>query len=145
MDPIPSKTRYRYVLGSEGGKSLGFLFRWHDIYLPLHTLHRKRVSLNYRICPGKALISDLLTCADSASGMHLADATLFITCARVLARFTITKAVENGQVLTPEPEYTSGTIRCDIRCMRASHAKRLLCSHPKPFKCKIESRSANIM
>ncbi|GJE86534.1 cytochrome P450 [Phanerochaete sordida] len=57
-------------------------------------------------------------------GMHLADATLFITCARVLATFTISKAVENGQVLTPEPEYTSGTI-----------------SHPKPFKCKIEPRS----
>lgn len=45
-------------------------------------------------------------------GMYLADASLFIACARTLATFNITKAIENGEVVEPKPEYTSGTIRC---------------------------------
>ena len=44
-------------------------------------------------------------------GLHLADASVFISCAMALAVFDITKMVENGQVIVPEVEYTSGTIR----------------------------------
>ncbi|EKM56472.1 uncharacterized protein PHACADRAFT_207702 [Phanerochaete carnosa HHB-10118-sp] len=58
-------------------------------------------------------------------GLHLADASVFISCVMVLATFGITKTVENGTVVEPEVEYTSGTI-----------------SHPKPFKCTIKPRSA---
>ncbi|EIM85529.1 cytochrome P450 [Stereum hirsutum FP-91666 SS1] len=57
-------------------------------------------------------------------GLNLADASVFISCAMTLAVFDITKAVENGDVVEPEVEYTSGTI-----------------SHPKPFKCSIKPRS----
>ncbi|EKM56476.1 uncharacterized protein PHACADRAFT_141167 [Phanerochaete carnosa HHB-10118-sp] len=58
-------------------------------------------------------------------GLHLADASVFTACAMVLATFVITKAVENGKIIEPEVEYTSGTI-----------------SHPKPFKCTAKPRSA---
>lgn len=44
--------------------------------------------------------------------MHLADASVFIACAMALATFDIAKAVENGKVIEPKVEYTSGTIRC---------------------------------
>nr|BAL05080.1 cytochrome P450 [Phanerodontia chrysosporium] len=57
-------------------------------------------------------------------GLHLADVSVFLSCAMVLATFDISKAVENGKVIEPEVEYTSGTI-----------------SHPKPFKCTIKPRS----
>ncbi|EKM56470.1 uncharacterized protein PHACADRAFT_253611 [Phanerochaete carnosa HHB-10118-sp] len=57
-------------------------------------------------------------------GLNLADASVFLSCVMVLATFDITKTVENGRVIEPEVEYTSGTI-----------------SHPKPFKCTIKPRS----
>ncbi|THH18030.1 hypothetical protein EW146_g2895 [Bondarzewia mesenterica] len=57
-------------------------------------------------------------------GMHLADASVYISCAMALAVLDITKAVENGVVVEPVNEYTNGTI-----------------SHPKPFKCSIKPRS----
>lgn len=44
-------------------------------------------------------------------GMHLADASLFLTVAMTLAAFDITKTIENGQVIEPVIKYTSGTIR----------------------------------
>ncbi|GJE86537.1 cytochrome P450 [Phanerochaete sordida] len=58
-------------------------------------------------------------------GLHLADSSVYISCAMVLATFDISKSVENGEVVEPVVEYTSGTI-----------------SHPKPFKCTIKPRSA---
>ncbi|KAK0242387.1 cytochrome P450 [Armillaria nabsnona] len=57
-------------------------------------------------------------------GLHLADASVFISCAMSLAVFDISKCVENGVVVEPLHEQTSGTI-----------------SHPKPFKCDIKPRS----
>ncbi|KAI0060603.1 cytochrome P450 [Artomyces pyxidatus] len=57
-------------------------------------------------------------------GVHLADASLFIACAMTLAVFDISKTVENGAVVEPVNDYTSGTL-----------------SHPKPFKCSIKPRS----
>ncbi|RDB20518.1 hypothetical protein Hypma_012422 [Hypsizygus marmoreus] len=57
-------------------------------------------------------------------GLHLADASVFISCAMSLAVFDISKYVENGVVIEPVHENTTGTI-----------------SHPKPFKCSIKPRS----
>ncbi|KAJ7937382.1 cytochrome P450 [Mycena leptocephala] len=57
-------------------------------------------------------------------GMHLADASLFISCVMSLAVFDISKCIENGQVVIPVHENTTGTI-----------------SHPVPFRCAIRPRS----
>jgi len=57
-------------------------------------------------------------------GLHLADASVFISCAMALAVFDITKWAENGVVIEPVNDNTTGTI-----------------SHPKPFKCSIKPRS----
>ncbi|KAG2347075.1 cytochrome P450 [Suillus weaverae] len=58
-------------------------------------------------------------------GLHLADASIWISTAMSLAVFDISKVVEKGVEVTPEVDPTSGTI-----------------SHPKPFKCSIKPRSA---
>ncbi|KAF9461394.1 cytochrome P450 [Collybia nuda] len=57
-------------------------------------------------------------------GSYLADASVFISCAMSLAVFDISKYIENGVVIEPVHENTTGTI-----------------SHPKPFKCSIKPRS----
>ncbi|KAL4249483.1 cytochrome P450 family protein [Abortiporus biennis] len=63
-----------------------------------------------RICPGQVM----------------ADASLFISIAMSLSVFNVSKAKdEQGNVITPIPESTSGTI-----------------SHPKPFKCSITPRNS---
>ncbi|KAK0240536.1 cytochrome P450 [Armillaria nabsnona] len=65
-----------------------------------------------RICPGRVL----------------ADASVFMSCAMVLAVFDISKYSENGVVFEPDTEHTAGTI-----------------SHPTPFKCTIQARSRKAM
>ncbi|KAG1889792.1 cytochrome P450 [Suillus fuscotomentosus] len=57
-------------------------------------------------------------------GLHLADASIWLTAAMSLAVFDVSKVVENGVEITPEIDPSSGLI-----------------SHPKPFKCSIEARS----
>ncbi|KAK0434401.1 cytochrome P450 [Desarmillaria tabescens] len=61
-----------------------------------------------RICPGRLL----------------ADSSIFIVCAMVLAVFDISKYSENGVILEPDTGHTAGNI-----------------SHPTPFKCMIKARS----
>ena len=53
------------------------------------------------------------------TGMYFADASVWITCAMTLAAFDISKVVENGKVIEPVVEYTSGVIRyvLSIPCM----------------------------
>ena len=58
-------------------------------------------------------------------GLQLADASVWLAIAMILSVFKIEKAVENGQVVEPDTEFTSGTV-----------------SHPPPFKCEIKPRSA---
>ncbi|KAG2040012.1 cytochrome P450 [Suillus americanus] len=58
-------------------------------------------------------------------GLHLAEASVWMSTAMSLAVFDISKVVENGIEITPEVDPSSGTI-----------------SHPKPFKCSIRPRSA---
>ncbi|KAF8897192.1 cytochrome P450 [Infundibulicybe gibba] len=57
-------------------------------------------------------------------GLHMADASVFISCVMSLAVFDVSKYVENGVVVEPINDKTTGTI-----------------SHPKPFKCCIQPRS----
>ncbi|KAF7355007.1 hypothetical protein MSAN_01416200 [Mycena sanguinolenta] len=57
-------------------------------------------------------------------GMHLADASLFISAVMTLAVFDISKCVENGKVIVPVHENTTGTI-----------------SHPVSFPCVVSPRS----
>ncbi|KAH6915204.1 cytochrome P450 [Coprinopsis sp. MPI-PUGE-AT-0042] len=57
-------------------------------------------------------------------GAHMADSTLFIMCATALAVLDVSKSIENGVVIEPIHENTTGTI-----------------SHPKPFRCSIKPRS----
>lgn len=45
------------------------------------------------------------------AGLNLADASIFIECAMILATFDISKAVENGVTIEPSGEYTTGTVR----------------------------------
>ncbi|KAI0771956.1 cytochrome P450 [Trametes elegans] len=58
-------------------------------------------------------------------GLQLADASVFLSIAMSLAVFSVSKVVENGEVLEPSTDYTSGTV-----------------SHPPPYKCEIKPRSA---
>jgi len=58
-------------------------------------------------------------------GMHLAQSSLWLTCAMSLAVFNIEKSVDGfGNVVEPATRYSGGTI-----------------SHPPPFKCAIKPRS----
>lgn len=43
--------------------------------------------------------------------MHLADVSVFVSCALSLAVFDIAKCVENGVVVEPVHDCTTGTIR----------------------------------
>ncbi|KAJ4490596.1 cytochrome P450 [Lentinula aciculospora] len=61
-----------------------------------------------RICPGRVL----------------ADASVFISCAMALAVFNISKYSEDGVVIEPDTDQSTGTI-----------------SHPSSFKCTISPRS----
>ncbi|KAG1876583.1 cytochrome P450 [Suillus subalutaceus] len=65
-------------------------------------------SFGRRICPG----------------LHLAEASVWISTAISLAVFDISKVVEKGVEVTPEVDHTSGTV-----------------SHPKPFECSIKPRT----
>ncbi|KAG2077741.1 cytochrome P450 [Suillus decipiens] len=58
-------------------------------------------------------------------GIHLAEASAWLSIAMSLAVFDISKVVENGVEITPEVDPLTGTI-----------------SHPKPFKCSIKPRSS---
>ncbi|KAG1747595.1 cytochrome P450 [Suillus lakei] len=61
-------------------------------------------------------------------GLHLADASIWISAAMSLAVFDISKIIENGVEITPDFDPSSGSI-----------------SHPKPFKCSIKPRSATTL
>ncbi|KAG1733140.1 cytochrome P450 [Suillus lakei] len=71
-----------------------------------------------RICPG-------VPNSQKTNGLHLADASIWISAAMSLAVFDISKIVENGVEIIPDFDPSSGSI-----------------SHPKPFKCSIKPHSA---
>ena len=49
--------------------------------------------------------------AFGCTGLHLADASVWISAAMSLAVFDISKVVENGVEITPEVDPSSGVIR----------------------------------
>ncbi|PSS35616.1 hypothetical protein PHLCEN_2v1439 [Hermanssonia centrifuga] len=59
-------------------------------------------------------------------GLHLADASVWISCAMSLAVFNVTKAIENGREIEPVVEYTSGTIRYGL-CIEITRIILLTC------------------
>ncbi|KAF8840876.1 cytochrome P450 [Paxillus ammoniavirescens] len=59
-------------------------------------------------------------------GLHFAEASIFISVAMSLAVLDISRPVEDGVEVIPKFDVAGGTV-----------------SHPKPFKCRITSRSAN--
>lgn len=61
--------------------------------------------------PNHQSYATILVNKSLAVGMHLADASIFIACSMALAVFDIIQVTENGKVLEPKVEYTSGTIR----------------------------------
>lgn len=68
-----------------------------------------------------------------------------MTLASFLVTFNIEKAIgEDGMPITPTEEYTS--IAVSYVRFHSSYATNLMhsVSHPKPFKCKISPRSADI-
>ncbi|KAF7793416.1 hypothetical protein EIP86_004528 [Pleurotus ostreatoroseus] len=78
------------------------------------------------------------------TGEHVADATIFIAVASVLATFNITKKVKNGQTITPAIAPSSATIRRVKRfthCAKSTHLVGI--SQQAPFECSIKPRSAN--
>ncbi len=68
----------------------------------------------------------------------LADASLFLSAAMVLAVFDISKAVVGGVVDEPVVAQTTGTIRCALRAPPAPLTRG---SHLEPFRCSITPRS----
>ncbi|KAG1755525.1 cytochrome P450 [Suillus lakei] len=77
-------------------------------------------------------------------GLHLADASVWISTVMSLAVFDISKVVENGVEITPEVEPSSGTIRYVVylhpRCWSRQYCT--LPATPSLFKCSIKARSA---
>ena len=71
---------------------------------------------------------------------------MFISCAMTLAAFNISKAIVNGQEITPEVQYTTGTIRYVGSAIALTCGYVIidcpLYSHPQPFRCSIKPRSA---
>lgn len=77
--------------------------------------------------------------------MHLAEASVFLLCAMSLAAFHISKPVQDGQVVDPVIEYSTGGIRYVLSItihiiFSVINALRQH-SHPHPFKCFIGPRS----
>lgn len=97
------------------------------------------------ICPGSFLSSiypdENMSLILFLTGLHLADASVFISCAMSLAVFDISKCVENGVVVEPLHEQTSGTIRYVAESPPFETKLTFMLSHPKPFKCDIKPRS----
>jgi len=67
-----------------------------------------------------------------------------MTFAQSIATLEIRKAVDlNGQEINPSLEYTPGTIRCVVYLQMSNHVLiRATPSHPPPFQCRIEARTA---
>ncbi|KAG6332883.1 hypothetical protein ID866_6208 [Astraeus odoratus] len=66
-------------------------------------------------------------------GMHLADASIWLSVVMSLAVFDTSKWVENGEEITPEIDPSSQIVRMLLTCTL---------SHPKPFRCNVKPRSA---
>ena len=74
--------------------------------------------------------------------MHLADNSIYITIATILATFNITKEKgPDGKEIYPETDFV-GFVRSvqSEKLQRCAWAKKKF-SHPLPFRCSIKPRS----
>jgi hypothetical protein len=85
----------------------------------------------FRICPGR----------------YLADPSLWIAVASILATMRISKALDkDGKEIIPDVKFTGGLTRYHLHLLVLlafpdSHQMRESPSHPVPFKCNIQPRS----
>lgn len=80
--------------------------------------------------------------ASACAGKSMALDTIWIAIASVLSVYNITKAVdEHGNVITPQVKLQPGTVRY-VHTIIENDALTSVISHPAPFECVIEPRSA---
>ena len=80
--------------------------------------------------------------ASACAGKSMALDTIWIAMASVLSVYNITKAVdERGNVITPQIKLKPGTVRYAHAGVE-DDALTSVNSHPAPFECVIEPRSA---
>jgi hypothetical protein len=100
-----SSTRIVCALGSADG-----LF----YFLGLVTTRISDTNVSeYVQVPSRIVHQDQARLTDILPGLHLADASIFISCAMSLAVFDISKYIENGVIVEPVHDNTTGTIRYD--------------------------------
>ena len=87
-----------------------------------------------RICPGEsgtiAQQSLLLQTTNPirmySTGIHLADATMWLVCVSVLATFEVTPPVEDGKPIIPSGKFLDGSIRCETPRRNLCHEQVLI-------------------
>jgi hypothetical protein len=83
-----------------------------------------------------------ISVASACAGKSMALDTIWIAIASVLSVYNITKAVdERGNVITPQIKLQPGTVRY-VHASVEDDALTFVISHPAPFECVIEPRSA---
>ena len=81
--------------------------------------------------------------ASTCAGKSMATDTIWIAIASVLSVYNITKAVdERGNVITPQVKLKLGTVRYVHASVEDDALTSGITSHPVPFECVIEPRSA---
>jgi hypothetical protein len=83
--------------------------------------------------------------ASACAGKSMALDTIWMAIASVLSVYNITKAVgDNGDVITPQVKLKPGTIWY-VATIAERVRPYILSSHPAPFECVIEPRSATAL
>ncbi|PPQ89805.1 hypothetical protein CVT25_007410 [Psilocybe cyanescens] len=81
-------------------------------------------------------------------GAHLAEMSLFLNIANILATFDISKAVdERGVAIDPSIAWTTGVTRseyCSFNSVDGCADPLLMYRHLKPFDCQIKPRSKSV-
>lgn len=85
-----------------------------------------------------------VTLVSACAGKSMALDTIWIAIASVLSVYNIKKAVdERGNVITPQVKLKPGTVRYVYASVKyEDDALTPVISHPAPFECVIEPRSA---
>ncbi|KAJ7251340.1 cytochrome P450 [Mycena rebaudengoi] len=117
---------YRIPAGSIVVSNIWWVFHWLTAYPDPYKFNPDRFLLNGRLNPAVRDPSLVFGFGRRVCpGRYMAQSTLWITVASLLAVFDITKAVgEDGKILEPSYEYHSALV-----------------SMPFPFKCSIKPRS----
>ena len=83
-----------------------------------------------------------ISVVSACAGKSMALDTIWIAIASVLSVYNITKAVDDrGNVITPQIKLKPGTVRY-VHTTVEDDGLTSVISHPAPFECVIEPRSA---